>query len=246
MNFIKILLGTLMYKLLLLIKSSPLLYKNYLKLVGKFNPKLFPNQHTDLHIAGFQRSGNSFCKKLLERLLPDMNLATHVHAVATMKLAQKYEIPTIVLIRDPKNCISSSVVKSLAKGHSKIRAMKAVSEYVAYYQYVLNNKDKFTICDFEVIKSAPREFVRLVEVSLHNKIEQTSLEKAIDATILDIKSKKKLLDAKGIEGDFGWASPEKEIMKNKAFETIEQSPTYLKAESVHRELAEYANHKKYY
>jgi len=72
---------------------------------------LLPSKDTDLHIAGFPRTANTFAVGLIKKLLPQVNIANHIHTKATIKLAIKNDVPTLVLIRDPREAVSSIIIK---------------------------------------------------------------------------------------------------------------------------------------
>ncbi|MDY0133184.1 MAG: hypothetical protein RBR53_11020 [Desulforegulaceae bacterium] len=98
------------------IRKSPLLYTFYLFLRFKGKYYKLPDRYTDIHITAFQRSGNTFAANLVKRVLPDKKIVTHIHTIASLKKALKYDIPVIVLIRDPKQSIPSSLLKRIEGG----------------------------------------------------------------------------------------------------------------------------------
>ena len=226
----------IIYKLKLLIKSSPLFYKSYLLLRGKYNSELFPSNDTSLHIGGFQRSGNTFCKKLLNILIPSLKLASHVHAVSTLKLSLLKNIPTIVLIRDPENAVSSSIVKSIANGQSREMASIAIIEYVQYYEFVYKYHNFFVILNFSTLKDNPKKFISIVSKILDIKFSDEQSEKAINGAISQIKEKKKTLDDLGIPGDYGWHSDKKEKLKSSELSIIKNRADFKKATEIYNKI----------
>lgn len=103
----------------------------------------FCTASTDLCIEGYQSSSNSFVYNVFRLLSSEISMAHHTHSVANLKRAVRYDIPTLVLYRDPAAAIPSLVVRfkpSLEEG---------VVRYVRFYRYVLRHIDTFILASFE-------------------------------------------------------------------------------------------------
>ncbi len=77
------------------VRAQPDLYRAQLRMSGVNVAAYFPDSACDLHIAGYGRGANSFTHAWLRRLAPELRIASHVHAVATVKLAFRYEVPVM-------------------------------------------------------------------------------------------------------------------------------------------------------
>lgn len=121
----------------------------------------FFQRDTDVYIDGYPRSGNTFIIYLINRVLPELNVIHHLHAVAPIKIALLLGIPTLIIVRDPMECISSKYLK-----HFSMRGIKFspeindkllnefISGYLNYYSFVLKNRKRISlICFSELIKS---------------------------------------------------------------------------------------------
>ena len=89
--------------------SSTITYKWYFKLFKPDLEKYLPNRETDIFISAYPRSGNDYVKQLTKNYNSSIKISSHFHKVGAFKLAIKLGIPTIAVIRDPVECISSSI-----------------------------------------------------------------------------------------------------------------------------------------
>ena len=191
------------------IRSSPLLYRVWLVLSKSYSYK-FPNRGTDLHLTGFQRSGNTFASILVKRVFPNLNIVTHFHAIASLKCALKNNTPILVLIRDPSQCVLSSFVKRIDS--SNISFKRAVEfdimEYKYYYSFVRHHE--IQLVDFEVMINDPYLFVMIV-------CEKLGLEPPSRQTVFNaVRETHEILDKDTrTGGDRNIGSEYKQAMKNK-------------------------------
>lgn len=101
---------------------------------------------TDICIDGYPRSANSFSVRMFLQANPNINIAHHTHSVANLKKAIKYNIPTVVLIRDPEQSIVSSVI-----AHKKNDIDEEVSRYIDFYGWVCTRLDRMIVADFDQV-----------------------------------------------------------------------------------------------
>lgn len=133
-----------------IIRANPTMYWLWLHARFGYSHKL-PDRRTDLHIDGFQRSGNTFSTTLLRNTFPDKKIVSHFHAIASLKLAIRYGVPIIVVIRDPAEAIASSIVKRVqGMGQPHARSVAYDLEgYTSYYRFVLKHRNKIDVVVFE-------------------------------------------------------------------------------------------------
>ena len=146
-----------------LIRSKPNIYKIFLYFKNGYSYKL-PNKSTDLHLTGYQRSGNTFAAEIIANIFPNHTIVTHFHSIASIKSAFKHDVPVIVLIRNPLDSVLSSIVKRVDGQGENINTAIAydLDEYYYYYSYVLNHSDKIKIFHFTQLKDNPGNLIRLV------------------------------------------------------------------------------------
>ena len=112
---------------------------------------------TLLTIEGFPRSGNSFMTKLVLSCNPHLTnkVGHHLHHPANIMRSVKNNIPTILMLRDPKNAIIS--LKSLIMfGNHKNSSNRPVPSlnklltlYIKYHTALVESTDKFSIISLD-------------------------------------------------------------------------------------------------
>ena len=218
----------MIYKIFLIIKGSPFLYKAFLFFRGRYQEGFFPDQSFDIHLAGYQRSGNTYAQRLLLSLVPDLKIASHVHSIATIKLAFRYKVPVICLIRDPQEAVSSSYIKNIDNGKNKFTAMAALYEYVSYYEFVLKNLDNIAICKFSELRNDPKHFLNLVTLQLGISFKDDDILTAENSTIKSLRenrSEGKVLS----EASSNLPNSRKNSLKRNAIEHLKLDPLYSRA-----------------
>jgi len=118
-----------------------------LKRLFSSNPNLIVNSNTDIVIDGYPRSANTFAvEAFLLSQGRECNIAHHTHIPAQIIKAVKLQIPTMVLIRDPMDAVSSRAIFS-----PFIPIDVALQDYINYYQVVLRNIDNIELALFEEV-----------------------------------------------------------------------------------------------
>lgn len=204
-------------RLWLVVRGSPALYRLFLTLRGLDSASILPTVDDRFFITGYQRSGNSYSKKLCEKLFPSVKFASHVHTVASLKMALDLGVPVVVLIRDPDNSVASSVVQQVARGKSLSVAVKSVHEYVDYYAFLLSNFERFTFILFEDLQRDPAVLLKSLSrvvpdlpVRSGEEIEQASREVVEGIKAHDTSPE-----------SHGWHSPEKEESKKRVLSALD-------------------------
>ena len=83
------------------IRNNALLYPIYVEKILRNYETKFPDQETDLHLTGFPRSGITYCMNILRVAFPKIEISTHIHTTASLKLSKRFAVPTIILLRNP-------------------------------------------------------------------------------------------------------------------------------------------------
>ena len=140
------------YRFIVAYKASsyPFLYSKISQLLSGRN--CYTNKHTDIVIDGFPRCGNTYATYAFDLAQPKkLNIANHIHKRSQFLIAHKYGIPSILLIRNPVDCISSTLVRqpkydpeALFHGYYFLyNGLKGLNSYVlGDFENVLNNYDK--------------------------------------------------------------------------------------------------------
>jgi len=219
--------------LYLITKSSPLFYRLSLRVRGVDTAALFPSSRTDLHLTGYQRSGNTYATGLIRRLFPTLAVASHLHSIATLKVALEESVPTVVLIRDPGDAIPSSSLKKGGSrfGLSPIRISEI--EYVAYYRFVARHLDDLNVILFDRLVADPTRFVRLVE-ELVQPPEGPRLADEVLAAAGEIRAE--LQADSRVTAANAWHSPEKESLKQSVREEIRRDIYFHLAKAIYEDI----------
>ncbi len=224
-----------MGSIVLLMKSNPFLYKKYIFLTGKFRPQNFPTEKTDLVVAGHERSGNTFVKKTLRVLYPHIEIANQTHSIASLKIAERYNLNVLVTIRDPKESIPSSIIRHIARGKSFESSKFYIREYVYYYEYILRNSDKYLLLDFNILKDDTPKLFAQISQYCDLKYEKKAVLEASGIVVQEIKSRKNNYGSEDI-GKYGWNDERKDDLKKEILEKIENEKVFGDAIRVYNAL----------
>lgn len=148
---------SLRYEILSVISQSPRLFFPYYRLRERYRG-LLVTRDSELVIEGFPRSANTFSVLAFEAAQDrPVRLAHHLHSQAQIQKAVEWNIPTLVLIREP-----ASAVTSLITRHPEIRIDQAFRQYGRFYRYIESCRDSVVIADFkEVTRSFDKVIGRL-------------------------------------------------------------------------------------
>ena len=104
---------------------------------------------TQLVIEGFPRSGNSFARRAFimaqDQGFDKTRIAHHLHVPAQVVRAAQWHIPTLVLIRRPKDAVLSLAIRD------PISVDQALRYYVSFYETVEKYRDSYVLGLFEEV-----------------------------------------------------------------------------------------------
>jgi len=113
----------------------------------KRNKNLFINTKTRLVVSAYPRTANTFFIIALQQIQKQpISIAHHLHVPALALKGIKKKIPTVILIRNPKDSIVSLVIR---EKHISVR--QAINAYISFYLPLLKYKDKILIIEFSTI-----------------------------------------------------------------------------------------------
>jgi hypothetical protein len=109
-------------------------------------------------IEGFPRSGNSFARRAFIMAQGETfdvtRIAHHLHVPAQVVRASRWRIPTLVLIRRPKDAVLSLVIRD------PISVDQALRYYVSFYETAEKYRDAYVLGLFEEVTG---DFGRVIE-----------------------------------------------------------------------------------
>jgi hypothetical protein len=109
-------------------------------------------------IEGFPRSGNSFARRAFimaqNETFDATRIAHHLHVPAQVVRAAQWQIPTLVLIRRPRDAVLSLAIRD------PISVDQALRYYLSFYETVEKYRDAYVLGLFEEVTE---DFGRVIE-----------------------------------------------------------------------------------
>ena len=119
---------------------------------------------TDIAIEGFQRCANSFAVQAFRSVneaSTKLRIATHLHSPANVYQAVRFNVPTMVLIRNPDECLVSWLAlamqlgklpkESLTEQNQMRRMCYWTQRYTQFYQRLMPARTSFVTVDFDEV-----------------------------------------------------------------------------------------------
>jgi hypothetical protein len=103
---------------------------------------------TQLVIEGFPRSGNSFARRafvMAQNEFDKTRIAHHLHVPAQVVRAARWQIPTLVLMRRPRDAVVSFAI------WDPIPVDQALRYYLSFYETVEEYRDAYVLGLFEEV-----------------------------------------------------------------------------------------------
>lgn len=177
------------------------LYYFFIKFRKKYK-ELYVNSNTNLVLEGWPRSGNTFLvfciNTLNEKENKDIKIAHHIHVPLQVRQGIKLNLKTVVLIRNPKDSISSLIIKRNRVDNINSTYLDLLlTSYIEFYKQIINCSNDIIIFGFnDVIKntSSVINSIQIFEPNISNidffgeykkelskrlKIDRTSTEIAL-------------------------------------------------------------------
>lgn len=111
------------------------------------NRQLAVNHTTQLVIEGFPRSANTFAVLAFEQSQPQkVNISHHMHVPAQIIRAARWQIPSLVLVRQPQDAVASYVMRK-----PKLSIPDALKCYARFYEIALPYQESYVIAGFEEV-----------------------------------------------------------------------------------------------
>jgi hypothetical protein len=110
---------------------------------------------TQLVIEGFPRSGNSFARvAFVQAQREKVRIAHGLHVPAQVIRAARWRIPTLVLIREPRDAVLSFTIRD------PISVDQALRYYLSFYETVEKYRDAYVLGLFEEVTG---DFGRVIQ-----------------------------------------------------------------------------------
>jgi len=230
----KTLLLGMRHRLRALIDKYPKVYLILCKLRLKNRP-LAVSKNTELVIEGYPRSANTFAVAAFTFAQGrPVKIARHLHAPAQVIAAVKKSIPTIVLIRRPRDAVLSLLVRA-----PHISAEQALKDYIRFYRTIIPFRKGYVIAKFEEVTSDFGQVIRQLNARFRTNFKpfehtKENLKKVFQ--IVEEMNKQYTGLHKVKEEAVGRPSPYRETLKRMAEPKLETPKTrklLMEAESVY-------------
>lgn len=199
----------------------------YAYLYSKFSQLIsgrdcYTNMHTDIVIDGFPRCANTYATYAFDLVQKRrLNIAHHIHKQSQFLIARKYNIPGILLIRKPTDCITSLLLRqprydpsTLFKGyHFLYNSLKNLNSFiVGDFGNVLNNYGS-------IIQQVNAKFECNFEVYIKNDANEEKVKEII-------YNQDELVGAKDYKQRVAYPNPEREKTSSEVKEILLQKKYY--------------------
>jgi hypothetical protein len=128
-----------------LIKATPALYGPAKRRLDPAGPARLCQRGDDLCIEGYPASGNSYAYNLIRLARPELTISHHCHSIANLKLALKYNVPAVAVIRQPLDAVASRIVRFQAEPNNALR------EYEAFAHFLLKHRQSLLLLTFDEV-----------------------------------------------------------------------------------------------
>ena len=143
--------------------KHPAVFYGLYRLARKDQDRVVTPQ-TQLVIEGFPRSANSFARVAFNRAQSErVRIANGLHVPAQVIRASRWRIPTLVLIRKPKDAVLSFAIRD------PITLDQALNYYLSFYETVEAYRDAYVLGLFEEVTE---DFGRVIQ-RLNDRFETT-------------------------------------------------------------------------
>ena len=111
---------------------------------------------TELVIEGYPRSANTFALYAFEIAQQrQVQVAHHLHSAGQVLWAARKGIPTVVLIRNPREAVSSRLIRE-----PRISTEWAIKDYIQFYERIIPVGDR---CLFVTFEEVTGDFGKVIE-----------------------------------------------------------------------------------
>jgi hypothetical protein len=142
--------------------------------------RLAVNKKTQLVIEGYPRSANTFAVVAMNESNPGVEIAHHLHVPAQIIQAVQWNIPTLVLIRDPKNAVASMVLRQ-----PEMSVLQGLKNYIFFYESIQSYNSGYIVAMFEDVIRDYSQIINSLNMRFSTKFKlfahtNTSQDKVFD------------------------------------------------------------------
>lgn len=178
------------------LESYPRLFLGALSLkrIGHWSRHWIVSKASDVTIEGYPRSGNSFAHSAFRSAQTQKpRIATHVHSYTQIIRSVDLCVPTMVLLRNPKDACLSLValsneiaerdVSDVELSRAKQSLIENLRNYKTFYEKVLTVKDGIIVAEFSLVTSDFGEIIRRMNERFGTGFEPYENSEQNDSTL---------------------------------------------------------------
>lgn len=229
----------------LFLAQYPQIYLIFQSWLFGFTDSHLLQQDTDIVIEGFPCCANSFAVKAFQIAQKEQaQIAHHTHDPSQIVAAIHANIPTIVLIRDPKDAVISFIIRFLDENKHDLKnsVKKKLEEYIYFYTEILPYKDKFILAEFTEITNDFGSIILKVNYKFNTSFDkfvhnQKNVERCFD--LIEQYNKNKSIKNQISEKSVARPSEYRQNAKNKLqyyFQNSEIKELNYKATKIYQSL----------
>ncbi len=163
-----------------LLSRCPPLYAALLTATRSPRRDLLARAGRSIVIDGFPRSGNTYAVcALLAAGQPGNSIARHIHLPLQFRLAHRYGIPSLLLIRDPVDAVVSWLIRE-----PRLSMAFALQSYISFYSGVEPYRNSVVIGRFEDLIQSPFGVFRAVNSRFDASLPTPELTEELQADIM--------------------------------------------------------------
>jgi hypothetical protein len=108
----------------------------------------------DICLAGFPRSANTYCQRMLQVTQGELVVRSHRHHPPVAIRALELGKPVVLLVRNPRECIPSFCI------HQSKPVDRVIDYYIAFHRIVLPHCDRMFLATHEEVTTNFKGFVQ--------------------------------------------------------------------------------------
>ncbi|QHS23473.1 sulfotransferase domain-containing protein [Virgibacillus sp. MSP4-1] len=217
-----------------LLKSNEFIYSIYSSYKNNFQNGKYNivNKRTDICIEAYPSSANTFLQYLVKENYNGLNIAHHSHSIPNLKKAIRKKVPMIVIIRKPKDAISSRITRF------STNTRYAILEYKYFYEFVYKHKEDILVLNFEDVIKQPLKVLKDIRDYVNFDMNLNSVDN-INVVIENVQ-KRIIEDEKDTE-KLALPSDLREEKKQLVKSNIVEDKKFIDCEKVYKKLVSYNN-----
>ncbi|MCB2171311.1 sulfotransferase domain-containing protein [archaeon] len=182
----------------------------------------------DLCIDGYPRSANSYAVNLAGNFNPSLRIVHHIHSQVIIRKAVKHGIPTIVLIRNPRDAIVSEYIRMKYSTNKEPSIDYLIQKYIDYYNTVSDVLSSVSLVPFSEITNNPVSFIELV-----SRLTDTVTKRNYKELVAEIMSQSKAKVTKEIIYTTSVPTKERTLYKKEVSEELTDLYDFSDAEKLY-------------